>query len=78
MDWMAGILELLGKWLIGDKRRIGFVVSLLSCFMWTAVAIRTQIYGLLVVVLPAAVINVRNFLKWGHDGGGEEADSIHV
>ena len=71
MDWIAGILELLGKWLVGDRKRIGFAASLLSCFVWGAVAIRTEIYGLLLVVIPAMVINVRNFLKWGRNGGGQ-------
>ena len=65
MDWIAGILELSGKWLIGDKKRVGFVISLLACIVWTFVAISTQIYGLLLVVVPAMVVNVRNFRKWG-------------
>lgn len=67
MDWIAGFLELIGGWLIGDKKKVGFVVNIIGCIMWTCVAINTKIYGLLLVVIPAIVINFRNYRKWGNE-----------
>jgi len=65
VDWVTGILELLGKWSVGNKNRWGFAVNLLSCFGWLAyIAMRRDGYGFLVVVVPSIFINVRNFIKW--------------
>ena len=70
MDYIAGLLELLGSYLIGNKNKIGFLLNILGCILWIYVAIQTQIYGLLLVVIPAIVINSRNFIKWTR--GGDE------
>jgi hypothetical protein len=65
MDFLAGGLELLGSWLLGNRSRLGFVCLFLACGGWIYVAFDRRVYGLLVVVLPALVINVRNYIKWG-------------
>ena len=64
MDIIAGCLELCGNWLIGNKNKWGFVLNFVGCVLWICVAIHFKIYGLLIVVIPALFINVRNFIKW--------------
>jgi len=64
MDYLAGLLELVGLVIIGNKSRLGFLVNMLGNLLWTFVAIRTHLYGLLLVVIPAFFINLRNFIKW--------------
>jgi rRNA processing protein Gar1 len=64
MDWIAGIFELLGSWSIGSKKKIGFVCNLIGCVLWVYVSVTYEIYGLLLVVVPALFINIRNYIKW--------------
>jgi hypothetical protein len=64
MDIFAGIFELIGNYLIGNKNRFGFLINIVSCCIWIYVAIIFHIYGLLIVVVPAIIINIRNFIKW--------------
>ncbi|MFA7219208.1 MAG: hypothetical protein WC119_01725 [Synergistaceae bacterium] len=68
IDWIAGAMELSGAWCVGNKWRIGFICNLLGCIMWVYVAINTHIYGLLLVVIPAIIINIRNYKKWSIKG----------
>lgn len=67
MDIIAGLFELFGLWIIGNKSRIGFMFNLIGCCFWIYVAIDKHIYGLLIVVLPALFINGRNYMRWKHD-----------
>lgn len=64
MDILAGILELIGLWLVGNKSRIGFVLNFIGCVTWSFIAYHRGIYGLLIVVVPGIFINIRNFVKW--------------
>ena len=64
VDWIAGILELSGGWFVGSKNRYGFIFNLIGCICWVYVAYDTKVYGLLVVVVPAIFVNIRNFIKW--------------
>ena len=65
LDWVAGILELLGKWVTGNKNRWGHAINFACCVMWVVYVFTSDsTYGLLFVVVPAMAINVRNFIKW--------------
>lgn len=64
IDWLAAGFELSGDWLVGNKRKIGFVLKIICCVLWIVVAVKSGVYGLLAVVVPALFVNVRNFLKW--------------
>ena len=64
LDWLAASFELSGNWLIGNKRRVGFLLCIVCNILWVIVAFKTGVYGLLLVVIPAFFINTRNFLKW--------------
>lgn len=78
MDWIAGICELFGSWLVGNKNRWGFACTFTGCCAWIYVAFASRVYGLLVVVIPALVINIRNFVKWTKEGTDELQVSTKV
>jgi len=67
MDILAGFIELLSMWLVGNKKKVAFVTFSISNFIWIYVAIHSHIYGLLIVCIPAILINLRNYLKWSRD-----------
>jgi len=64
LDVLAGIFELGGKIVVGNKRWEGYLLHLISGILWTIVAFKTELYGLLIITLPSFVINVRNAVKW--------------
>jgi len=64
MDWIAGLFELCGMWFVGNKKSVGFILNFLGCVCWVYVAVTAPMYGLLLAVLPASIINIRNYLKW--------------
>lgn len=65
LDVVAGILELIGLYVVGNKNRIGFIFNLLCNITWILyVFLSKSTYGLLIVILPAIFLNVRNFKKW--------------
>ena len=64
MDIVASILELTGLWLVGNRARVGFACNLVGCWLWVAVAIDREVYGLLIVGVVAGCVNVRNWLRW--------------
>ena len=71
IDWVAGAFELIGSWCVGNKWKIGFISNLIGNVAWIYVALTTQIYGLLLVVVPSIVINTMNFFKWRKYDNGE-------
>lgn len=65
ISWVASALELWACVAIGNKNKWGFVLMMLGGLMWMSVAIfHLPATGLLLVVVPAFFINIRNFLKW--------------
>ena len=65
MDWIAGILELIALYIVGSKNRFGFLLNLVVATCWIShVYLIRESYGLLVVVIPAIFINIRNYIKW--------------
>ena len=65
LDWIAGAVELIALWMVGSRRRAGFLLAAAACATWVYVAVSRDVPGLLLVVLPACLINVRNWVRWG-------------
>lgn len=62
---LAGLLELIGIWLVGKKKRIGFIFSIIGCVLWIFVSVFSlPAVGLLLVVVPAIVVNTKNYVTW--------------
>lgn len=68
MDWLAGILGLIAAYVIGCKKRSGFVIRIVEDTLWIYIAIRTGLYGLLIVCFLHLVLNIRNFYRWKRNG----------
>jgi len=68
MDYLAGSLELLGVWMIGNLQRKGFVVCLSCNAMWILVAMQSGVYGLIPVSIAMAFVNTRNYRRWAKQG----------
>ena len=64
MQYLAGLLELIGIVMIGNKNKWGFIVFVAGAVAWVYIALTTPMYGLLIPVIPAIGLNIRNFVKW--------------
>lgn len=64
IDFIAGGFDLSAAYVIGNKNRYGFILSFIGNAAWIYVAFKVPVYGLLLIVVPALLLNVRNFLKW--------------
>jgi len=69
LDWFAASLELGGVWVAGYKSRWCFPLFWACEVVWAVVAIRRGMWGLLAMVCVFAVVNVRNYKKWGKKNG---------
>jgi len=68
MDWFAGCLEILAKYIVGKKNKFGWLIHLAAGILWFYIACQTKVYGLFVIVLPAFFLNIYNFIKWSKNG----------
>ena len=78
MDWIAGIFELVGLWQVGNHRRRGFLIGALGNMAWIVYVLGSgHATGLMLVVVPALLINLRNWRRWATKnpgaGRGDEA-----
>lgn len=65
MSFVAGILTLVGVYLVGDKNKYGFIIALASNIVWIAYSMSTgEAPGVILECAPLTVINARNFYKW--------------
>lgn len=65
IDYIAGLIELIGLITVGKKNKFGFLINMLSNAMWICLACKIPaVHGLLLVVVPAFFINFYNFNKW--------------
>ena len=64
-SFIPAFFELFGVYLLGSKRKWGFMVSLIGNILWIAyVILSDSTYGLLFVCVAAMVLNIRGFLHW--------------
>lgn len=64
MHWLAGIIEIIAKYIVGRKCKWGWIFHIIASILWTIVALQTKVYGLLIVTIPAFFLNFYNFYKW--------------
>ena len=68
LDIIAGAVELIGTWIVGNKNKWGYVINLICCIIWIAYVLKSKsTYGILLIVVPAMFINIRNFIKWNKE-----------
>lgn len=68
LDFIAAFFELLGLYLLGKKLWWGFASNIVGGIIWIlAVLTNNQMFGLLLVVFPAIILNMINIKKWRND-----------
>lgn len=65
LSWGLTVFTFLNVWLIGNKRREGFLVGLAAQPVWVVFDIMTGAYGLLPVGLLLGYLYIRGYVKWG-------------
>ena len=61
---------MMGKWIVGNKNRWGFIIQICGSAGWIYVALyppERRVWGLLAVTVGCVCANVRNWRKWGKE-----------
>lgn len=67
MDYLAGLILIVGMFLTGYKIKWAWIIQLVGQLIWTYIALQKEIYGLLVVTTFAIIICIHNFIKWSKE-----------
>ena len=66
ITWIAAVFELSGIYLLGVKRRIGFILNMIAGSMWITYSFMSgSAYGLVMICGVALILNTKGFIKWG-------------
>lgn len=61
----AGLFELVGLWLVGSRRKLGFILSMIGNVFWVTFSLITHTaFGLIIVCTAAFILNARAYNKW--------------
>lgn len=63
----ASALLFVGLWLLGHKRRSGFLFSIVGELAWVKAAVDRGMYDLSAVCVVFAVMAALNWRKWGEN-----------
>lgn len=58
------VLEIIGKWKVGDKKKVGFVLKAVGSLAWLLTGLLSGIVGLTLASVIGFVLNIRNYRKW--------------
>lgn len=64
IDWLAAGFELSGDWIVGNKKRTGFLLRIIGSCFWIYVAVTKDVWGLIPAAGFMLIVNARNFWKW--------------
>ena len=64
LSWIALIVNVIAVLLNVYKLKSSWVVGLLSCFLWSIYAIKTNQNALLIGQLIFMIINIYGYVKW--------------
>lgn len=68
IEYLASILTLSSLWLISKKRYSGWVISLISCFLWIYISNVKNMYGLFAVQIGIGLISIKSLISWRKSG----------
>lgn len=66
-SWCLAPFGLLGMYVVGQKKRWGWVLSMLTQSLWATYAIGTGQYGFLIGTVSYFAVYLRNWLRWRHE-----------
>lgn len=64
MSIIAGLLELVALYLIGQRNESGFLLNIFALSIWIYVAFNQHVYGLLIIAPVGIFINIQNYRRW--------------
>ncbi len=64
LPWATSMGTLLGMWLVGQKRSVGWIVGLVNQVLWVTFAVVFEAWGLLPLTLALIVIYSRALMAW--------------
>jgi len=67
MNYITIIISILSVWTlydVGNKKRRGWIVGLVSQFFWFYFIIKTENYGLLAMNIIYTALYIRNLIRW--------------
>ncbi len=64
VDWFAMIMTLLFLYLIGNKKRYGFIFYLLGNIAWMYVNATAKIWPGVILNITLIILNFRAYIKW--------------
>lgn len=67
LPWLTSAGTLLGMWLVGQKRSVGWIVGLVNQVLWVTFAIAFEAWGLLPLTVALIIIYTRALVKWRAD-----------
>lgn len=77
IDWLAMALSLLGVYLLGNKKKIGFIIFAVSNLIWAGLGFTMmQSLGVAIGNLVFFVINTRGYIRWIREAAIKKAEPI--
>ena len=64
VDWLAMCLTFAAIYLLGSKRRGGFLVMMVGNLLWCTIGLWAGSYAMVIANLGFFGMNVRGFAKW--------------
>lgn len=63
-SWLLTAIGVLGLFLAGSKRKLGWAVGISAQVLWVAYALATEQYGFLASAAAYGWVYSRNWLRW--------------
>lgn len=67
-DWVATVLTMIAIYLLGNKRKVGFVIMILGNLCWVALGVIVHSIALVIANVVFIIMNLRGFVKWSSRG----------
>ena len=64
IDWLAMCFTFAAIYLLGSKRRSGFVVMMVGNALWCAIGTWAHSHAMVIANLGFFAMNLRGFVKW--------------
>jgi hypothetical protein len=75
IDWVAMCLTFTAIYLLGSKRRAGFVLMIAGNTLWCAIGIWAHSYAMIIANLGFLAMNIRGFAKWSQPAASPAGDT---
>ena len=67
LPWATSAGTLLGMWLVGQKKSVGWVVGLVNQALWVTFSIMFEAWGLLPLTAALIVVYSKALIQWRRD-----------